>query len=562
MTYSDNTNVGTATASDTYAGDANHAGSDGTGTFAITGDVPTTVIVSCPPSAAYTGVGASKSARRRDRRGRPERVVTPVTYTDNTNVGTAGASASYAGDANHAGSTGTGSFTITAMPTTTIVTCPPSVTYTGSAITVCTATVTGAGGLNEAVTPVTYSNNTNVGTAGASATYAGDANHPASTGTGSFAITAAPLSVTANNKARSRTAPNPVLDGTLTGVLAGDGITATYSTVAGTVPGAYPIVPALVDPGSRLGNYSVTIVNGTMTVTNGAPVAVNDAYTGQWNTALVLAIPGVKANDSDVDADVLAATAVTAPSHGVVTLNADGSFTYLPLSNYSGADSFTYKLNDGGSDSNVATVVITITTPCPPKGKKHHHHFKGDGDDHDKGRNGHRKGDACEHDRDGDHHHDDRDDDGHDDDNDGGQQCVAGAPRTNKDNYSMKQGTTLTVSAKSGVRKNDGKAPTTIALWSNPSHGTATLAADGSFVYVPAIGFIGTDTFYYVARSSNGIASHTERVTIQVTRKRGKDDDCSNSRHDHDKDKDWSHKGKKYKDSSKNDQDDDDRDGR
>jgi hypothetical protein len=319
-------------------------------------------------------------------------------------------------------------------------------------------------------------------------------------------------------------------------------------------------VAALVDPNGKLGNYTVTTVNGTITLTNGAPVAVNDAYTGQWNTLLTIAAPGVRVNDTDVDNDPLTAIMVTGTSHGTVTLNVDGSFTYLPLANYAGTDSFTYKVNDGFLlDSNIATVVITITTPCGPKGKKHTHHFKGDGDDHDKGRNGHRKGDSCEHDRDGDGHGGDRDhDDDDDDDHDGDQQCAAGTPKTNKDNYSMKQNTTLTVSAKSGVRRNDGKAPATIELWSQPSHGTVTLAAGGSFVYVPAIGFTGTDTFYYVARSTSGIASHTERVTIQVTRKRGNDDDCSNSRHDHDRDRDWSHKGGKYKNSSKNDHDDDD----
>src|SRR5262249_39085350 len=49
------------------------------------------------------------------------------------------------------------------------------------------------------------------------------------------------------------------------------------------------------------------------------------------------------------------------PSHGALTLNANGSFTYTPNANYNGNDSFTYKANDGGLDSNVATVTLTIT---------------------------------------------------------------------------------------------------------------------------------------------------------------------------------------------------------
>src|SRR5438876_8497591 len=53
-----------------------------------------------------------------------------------------------------------------------------------SPIEPCTAAATGPGGLNVAVTPVSYTSNTNVGTASASATYGGDANHLGSTGTG------------------------------------------------------------------------------------------------------------------------------------------------------------------------------------------------------------------------------------------------------------------------------------------------------------------------------------------------------------------------------------------
>src|SRR5439155_14481537 len=48
------------------------------------------------------------------------------------------------------------------------------------------------------------------------------------------------------------------------------------------------------------------------------------------------------------------------PSHGAVTLSADGSFSYIPATGYTGSDSFTYKANDGSLDSNVATVSITV----------------------------------------------------------------------------------------------------------------------------------------------------------------------------------------------------------
>src|SRR6185295_1672292 len=112
-----------------------------------------------PCNAAATGAGGLNSP------------VTP-TYSDNTNAGTATANASFTGDANHTGSSDTKTFTIDKAPSTTTLTCPASVTYTGSPLTPCTATATGAGGLNSAVTP-TYSDNTNVGMATANASFTG-----------------------------------------------------------------------------------------------------------------------------------------------------------------------------------------------------------------------------------------------------------------------------------------------------------------------------------------------------------------------------------------------------
>jgi hypothetical protein len=47
---------------------------------------------------------------------------------------------------------------------------------------------------------------------------------------------------------------------------------------------------------------------------------------------------------------------VTGPTHGVLTQNADGTYNYTPVANYNGGDSFTYKVNDGQLDSNIATV--------------------------------------------------------------------------------------------------------------------------------------------------------------------------------------------------------------
>ena len=93
---------------------------------------------------------------------------------------------------------------------------------------------------------------------------------------------------------------------------------------------------------------------------NEPPVAVNDAYQTDENTALVITTPGILFNDSDPDNDTLSAVINTMPAHGTLSLNPDGSFTYTPNLNFSGNDSFTYHNNDGLLDSNVATVNITV----------------------------------------------------------------------------------------------------------------------------------------------------------------------------------------------------------
>ena len=99
---------------------------------------------------------------------------------------------------------------------------------------------------------------------------------------------------------------------------------------------------------------------------NHPPVAAADSYNGTQDTPLTIAAPGVLANDSDADGDSLTAVLVTSPAHGALALNANGGFSYTPAAGYSGADSFTYKANDGKDDSAVATVTLTIAaTPAP-----------------------------------------------------------------------------------------------------------------------------------------------------------------------------------------------------
>ena len=106
---------------------------------------------------------------------------------------------------------------------------------------------------------------------------------------------------------------------------------------------------------------NVVTVSLTVSLTNTAPVAVADTYSTALNTTLTVATPGVLANDTDAESNPLTAVLNTNVGHGTLTLNANGSFSYIPTAAYSGPDSFTYHANDGSLDSNVVTVSLTVS---------------------------------------------------------------------------------------------------------------------------------------------------------------------------------------------------------
>jgi MYXO-CTERM domain-containing protein len=67
----------------------------------------------------------------------------------------------------------------------------------------------------------------------------------------------------------------------------------------------------------------------------------------------------VKLSGSDADGDPVTYTVVDGPSHGTLSGTAP-ALTYAPAAEYSGADSFTFKVNDGFADSPAATVSVTV----------------------------------------------------------------------------------------------------------------------------------------------------------------------------------------------------------
>ena len=94
---------------------------------------------------------------------------------------------------------------------------------------------------------------------------------------------------------------------------------------------------------------------------NAAPQADDDAYQTPEDQPLSIdAVGGLLANDTDESGVPLEAAVLVGPTHGRLTLAADGSFTYEPDADYFGLDGFTYRAGDGHLWSDPATVTIDV----------------------------------------------------------------------------------------------------------------------------------------------------------------------------------------------------------
>lgn len=99
-----------------------------------------------------------------------------------------------------------------------------------------------------------------------------------------------------------------------------------------------------------------------ITPTGNPPIAYDDSYVIDEDMPLLVSAPGILDNDYDEEGDDLTARLYIGPSSGVLSLAEDGSFSYMPNSDFFGIDSFTYVANDGESDSNIATVAIFVNS--------------------------------------------------------------------------------------------------------------------------------------------------------------------------------------------------------
>ncbi|RFM32317.1 tandem-95 repeat protein, partial [Chitinophaga silvisoli] len=191
----------------------------------------------------------------------------------------------------------------------------------------------------------------------------------------------------------------------------------------------------------------------TVTAVNDAPVAVNDAVTVNEDTD---AIGNVLTNDTDPEGDALTASLVTAPVHGTVVLNADGSFTYTPNQDFNGLDSLKYKVCDNGTPSmcDTGTVIFTVT-------------------------------------------------------------AVNDAPVAVNDAVTVNEDTDAIGNVLTNDTDPEGDA-LTASLVTAPVHGTVVLNADGSFTYTPNQDFNGLDSLKYKV-CDNGTPSMCDTGTVIFT---------------------------------------------
>ncbi|MDO8271785.1 MAG: Ig-like domain-containing protein [Gammaproteobacteria bacterium] len=104
------------------------------------------------------------------------------------------------------------------------------------------------------------------------------------------------------------------------------------------------------------GNALAAVSYNFNTVANNAPVVGNAQLAATEDTSVSGAVPTA----TDADGQSVTYAVAEGPAHGTITLTADGKFVYTPLTNYSGADKFTFTASDGVATSAPGQVVITI----------------------------------------------------------------------------------------------------------------------------------------------------------------------------------------------------------
>ncbi|MGR5240481.1 Ig-like domain-containing protein [Photobacterium damselae] len=201
----------------------------------------------------------------------------------------------------------------------------------------------------------------------------------------------------------------------------------------------------VVDDGN--GGTDTITVTVNVTPTNDAPVGEDVSAETQEETAVTGQLTA-----TDVDGDNLTFKPGTNPENGSVTINADGSWEYVPNPDFNGEDSFTVVVDDGNGGSDIITVTVNVTpVNDAPVGENVTTETQED-------------------------------------------TAVTGqltATDVDGDNLTFKPG-------------------------SNPENGNVTVNPDGSWEYVPNTDFNGEDSFTVVVDDGNG-GTDTITVTVNVT---------------------------------------------
>ena len=193
-----------------------------------------------------------------------------------------------------------------------------------------------------------------------------------------------------------------------------------------------------------------TTVTITVTPVVDVPVANDDAVETDQN---VTVNGNVTFNDVEGDGDALTVTLITDVTNGTLTLQADGSFTYIPNTDYLGLDSFEYSLCDADGCDN-AVVTISVLIPNDP-------------------------------------------------------------PIAVDDTYTTNEDTVLNGSVADNDSDPDGDV-ISYTLNTSTTNGTLIFTVDGTFSYSPNAEFWGTDSFTYTACDDLGECDQAT-VTITVT---------------------------------------------
>ncbi|HEY4359216.1 MAG TPA: MBG domain-containing protein [Acidobacteriaceae bacterium] len=265
----------------------------------------------------------------------------------------------------------------------TVVTVPGVLTITPGALTITGPAVSKVYGAALPSLNGTYSGNapgdtftvtgTTTATANSPVVAGGYAITPAVTGAnlsnytvtqvnGTLTVTAAPLTVTVAAATKTFGAANPTLTGTITGVVAGDGIVPVYSTTATTTSavGTYPITATLSDPNSKLANYTVTNTPNTLTVTLATPTVTLTAAPAsvllQSPVVLTATVTSSGGTPSGTVTFLDGATSLGAPTltNGVATLTVSN----LAVGSHSITASYSGDAGFGKVTSTASTVVV------------------------------------------------------------------------------------------------------------------------------------------------------------------------------------------------------------